>query len=473
MKKFVFKKYFIFLFCLLILSGFIQNGYTQIRAGGAFLKILPGARQQGFAYNTTAFIDEPLSYFSNPAALGFSREWYWSLGYTKWFAGIYNVSFNTAKKVSTIWSKRNYFALGINYLGVPEFNNTSNESASASAGDLLVNVGIGSPMSFLSENLSIGVNFKYLQSKLFTYTANSSMLDIGLLLKSPRIRLINTSTGLFRYGILTVGASLNNIGQPLKFIKEKTPLPRSFRTGVAIYAGSHHGLQVQISTDYRAIKDEAKTFGFGMEISWRRWLSFRGGYNLNDNYLSKYSLGVSLGLDDIQSPFNTLIIGKNKTLDIDLVTLENNEFFQDIYRGTMGYKPNGPERFKLIKPNNLEYSTSDTIRLIWEKSKDPDLYDNIYFGYIVVQDSISLAEFITKSESREISFLLGVTPHIAFNPNLSEENIKKYQKYLTIMLNPLPAGHYYWAVWAYDKDDHVRFAENKGIKIYHFRVIER
>ena len=50
----------------------------QVRSGGAFLKVLPGARHQGMAGSLTGVIDELNALYANPGATGFLRPWQWS-----------------------------------------------------------------------------------------------------------------------------------------------------------------------------------------------------------------------------------------------------------------------------------------------------------------------------------------------------------------------------------------------------------
>lgn len=460
----------LFVVILFIFMGHFQGASGQVRSGASFLKILPGARLQGMGYNTTALIDETYAYYANPAATGFFRERQWTLTYTKWIADIYNISLNYARPVRTPWSDRTHVALGINYQGAREFDSSRGATPPASANDLLVAASLGSPLTAISKNLSLGANFKYLKSDLYNYSASSFIFDFGALIRSNRFHL--RKSGLFQQGILSAGISITNMGSPLQFIRESTPLPQTIRSGVAFYAGSHTGLQFQISADYRSIKDEIGTMGLGTELSWRRRIAFRGGYNFNSNYLSKFSMGISIRLDDVQSSFNTLLAGRNNALGFDMVALESNDFFNDAYRVTITHIPIGPEKFYFATKPDEKYTTEDTVKLAWQMSKDPDLFDDAKFGYIVVQDSFKLADFIQKTEDKQIDFFKTPDETIAFNSHQIKAQRNNEKQLFCLNLQPLPAGDYYWATWAYDEDLHVRFAVNDKHKIRHFKVIE-
>src|SRR5262245_17642497 len=58
--------------------------FAQIRTGASFLRMMPGARQQGIAASTTGVIDEFYTIYANPGATGLLREWQWSASYSKW-----------------------------------------------------------------------------------------------------------------------------------------------------------------------------------------------------------------------------------------------------------------------------------------------------------------------------------------------------------------------------------------------------
>ncbi len=470
-REIILKQLRLFIVILFILMSHSHSADGQIRSGAAFLKILPGARLQGLAYNTTALIDETYAYYANPAATGFFRERQWTLTYTKWIADIYNISLNYARPVPTPWSNRTHIALGINYQGAREFDSSQGATPVASAGDLLIAASLGSPLTAISNNISLGANFKYLKSDLYNYSASSFIFDFGTLIRTNRFHL--RKSGLFQQGILSAGISITNMGRPLQFIRESTPLPRTIRSGVAFYAGSHTGLQFQISADYRRIKDETGTMGLGAELSWRRRVAFRGGYNFNNSYLSKFSMGISIRLDDVQSSFNNFIAGRNNALGFDMVALESNDFFNDAYRVTITHIPIGPEKFYFATKPDEKYTTEDTVKLAWQVSKDPDLFDDAKFGYIVVKDSLKIADFIQKTEDQQIDFFKTPDETIAFNTHQIKTQKDNEEQLFRLNLKPLAAGDYYWAAWAYDEDLHVRFAVNDEHKIRHFKVIER
>ncbi len=463
----IFKKIGIFIL-IFLLPGISQNVQGQgIRSGASFLKILPGARQQGLSGSSTALLDEIYAFYANPAATGFFREHQWSVTYTKWITDIYNISFNYGRPIQTPWSKRTGIVLGINYQGIKEFDSSQGATPPASASDMLITASIGNPVPVISKNLSIGTNIKYLKSDLDKFSGSAIIFDIGSLYRSNRFRLSKGEGGLFKYGIFSAGLAVTQLGSSLQFVSTDTPLPRTFRAGAAFYAGTHSGFQIQIAADYRDIKDEISTFGFGAELSWRQRISFRGGYNFNDRMLSKYSFGLSIRFDDIRSAF---LKSRNNALNFDFVALENNDFFANAYRASITHIPIGTEKYSFLTNQDEVYSTKEPIPLSWEDTKDPDLYDDANFGYLVTKNRLGLEGFIEKTENWEIDFEEGLENSTAFAINqITLKNDGESQ--LNLTLQPLEAGDYFWAAWVYDTDRHVRFAADNHQKIRHFRVV--
>ena len=98
--------------------------YSQdIRAGAAYLKILPGTRQQNLAGSLTGSLDGIFSVYANPGAAGFLRHWQFSASYTKWIADISNTSlfYGQQFSFSTPLTEKLYVGLGLHRQGFGRF----------------------------------------------------------------------------------------------------------------------------------------------------------------------------------------------------------------------------------------------------------------------------------------------------------------------------------------------------------------
>ncbi|MCI0512493.1 PorV/PorQ family protein, partial [candidate division KSB1 bacterium] len=429
----------------------------QIRAGVGYLKMLPGAREVGAAGTVAAALDYTYAFYTNPGAAGFIREWQWSATYTNWISDIYHTSFLYGRKLATPWSRYTKLLLGVNYLGIPEFTNSNQIGQVVSGNSLLVTGSLGQPLGFLTNNLALGANVKYFSNKLAQFNTDALIWDVGLLYRTPRFNFQALSLGLFDWLIFSSGVAITNLGQPLQFIAEETPLPRTLRGGVAINMGRHRGLQYSLGLDYREVRDETGYFVLGSEISWRQVLAFRLGYSWEDNLLGHFTFGGSIRLDEqlLTHP----IFGRNNALRIDLATNENNPVTDSPYHGTMTHQPQGPEKFRLLSPAHHELVTADSVVLKWELTRDPDLYDAVNYRLVVDRDSARLAQALETATTNGISALAGL-------PLLVNQPISQ----AWYSLNQLRHGVYFWAVLAYDLDEHVRFAEMQHRPIAKFLV---
>ncbi len=437
----------------------VTSVHAQVRAGAAFLKMLPGARVQSMAASHTAEIDDPHAIYANPGATGYLREWQWTAGYSKWIADIYNASFVYGRKIAMPWSRQSKFALGLLYQGMPEFDSSDHTVASVQASDVLVTLSMGQPIDFDGVRLSLGTNAKYFQSTLADYSADAFAFDFGVSIRSNRFSLLNS---LLPNGVVSLGAAITHIGPDLSFENTATPLPRTWRVGGAFYAGRHGGFELRVIADYHSVLDEEPVMGLGAEISLGRILSVNGGYNLGADLMDKISFGASIRLDDITTPSTMLIPGRNNALRADIATLDEGEFFARTYRGTVSHYPIGPESFRFLSPAMNDTIYSNSVILEWEKSQDPDLFDEVKYRLLFDRDSTKLAAILDQYNRNTDSFYRSFTETdllVNIETGLSAFAAEK-----------LAGGHYFWSVAAIDSDQHIRFASLKGRKIAHFYI---
>ena len=438
---------------------FAANISAQIRSGASFLTMLPGARPQALSGTVTAGLDELHAIYANPGAAGFLRDWQWSATYTRWIADVYNASMILNTRIRTPWSSHTRLALGVLYQGIPDFDSSDKAAPMASANDVLVSASMGQPLTLLSKQISFGANVKYLRSTLAQYQASSLIFDAGIFYRTPKFRLL--PDGLFKYGILSAGLSIINMGDGMTFISTKTPLPRTLRAGFAFYTGTHNGLQVQLSLDYFKIRDEDDHFGLGTEVSWNRLFAINAGYDFNRDLLNRATVGLSLSLDDLRMPTGAMFPGRNKAMRLDLATLDEEEFFSRTYRGGLSNYNIGPEAFRFLSPEMDAKLDSNRPTLQWEESRDPDLYDAVRYHLLLDADSTKLAEIVNEIKAGAMAVA-----------DIAQYNLMTSQQTQTnAFATPfLSGGDYYWAVICLDTDDHIRMAKTGDREIAHFSI---
>ncbi|NOY61242.1 MAG: PorV/PorQ family protein [Calditrichaeota bacterium] len=338
---------------LLVVFFYCSSGFSQVTPGASFLRTLPGARLQAMSGSVTAGLDVTHAFYANPGAAGFLREWQWGASYTKWIADVYNASFIFGKRVRTPWSQHARVALGVYYQGMGEFDSSDGVTPMATANDILISATLGQPLSFVSRWLSFGTNLKYFKSTLDQFNADAFIFDAGLFYRTPRFALPTAALGLFESGIFSAGISIVNVGSDLKYINSASPLPRALRGGIAFNAGTHNGLQTQLSLDYVQVRDEQGGLSFGAEVSWNRFFAIDAGYRQDQGLLDQMTLGLSLSLDDIRMPGGKLLPGRNKAVRLDLATLDDQEFFSRTYRGGLTHFSIGPEHLSILRKASM------------------------------------------------------------------------------------------------------------------------
>lgn len=458
MKKAVICCQYLSLVFIICLSAQSSNG--QIRSGGAFLKILPGARTHAMASTLTSDIDELYAIYANPGATGFLREWQWSASYNKWIADVYNASLIYGRRIRTHWSQNTHVALGMVYHGVPEFDSSDRATPNASADEFIASLSLGQPLTIISDHFSFGANFKYMKSNLDQYSASSLLFDAGLLARTPRF---NLDKSIFDYGILTAGVAITQVGKDLIYENIGTPLPQAWRIGASFFAGKHLGLQLQLQADYHNIKDDGGLVGVGAEISWKKRFSLCGGYNSKSDLMSQFSFGVSVRLDDITTSDRTILPGRNNAIQFDLATLDEGEFFSRTYHGSVKHFPISPENFRFSEPAIGDTIADEQVVLKWEQSSDPDLYDDIRYRLLMDRDStiiIRLISFYDGNEIEKFDTTMSAT-HFFANEELASDSF---------LVKNLSSGRYYWTVIASDIDGHFRFAHFKNNRIANFYI---
>jgi outer membrane protein OmpA-like peptidoglycan-associated protein len=436
--------------------------HAQIRHGASFLRLMPGPRQQGLASSSTGVLDEHYTVYANPGAAGFLREWQWSASYSRWIADVYSASVFYGQRLRLPWSRHTRVGFGVAYQGVPEFDSSQRTAAQASASDALFALSLGQPFQISRQQFALGASAKYLMSKLAQYDADTWIADIGVLYRTKRFSLLQ-SGGVFEHGIISAGVALTQLGPALEFIANKTPLPRTWRTGVAFNAGSHDGLQVQLALDYHRTQKEPGEFSFGGEISWHQIVALRGGYDFENRLISPIAFGVSFRFADHKMPLHGALPGRNNALRFDLAAAEDNLLFSRPYRGGITHHGIGPESFGWGGPAHGAIIESDSVMLTWESTRDPDLYDDAQYVLLVDQDSLALAQAVALAE-REGAEFFDQQQQSAFrvNQKLTATNF---------LLAPLRRGKYFWSVLAYDSDRHVRVIGSGKRRLNMFQIV--
>lgn len=140
-----------------------------------------------------------------------------------------------------------------------------------------------------TEDLSFGLNAKYLKSQIETFEASSYAVDVGLLYD------MNSN---FRWG-----ASVENIGEDLQFVQQEDPLPLTLNSGVSSRWKVSNVIGYQVNLDLRKPRDDEWGMRVGNELSLYRRFAFRIGYNSSSDLSQGFTYGAGFRVSGIQMDY--------------------------------------------------------------------------------------------------------------------------------------------------------------------------
>ncbi|AFH49013.1 Hypothetical protein IALB_1303 [Ignavibacterium album JCM 16511] len=195
------------------------------------------------------------------------------------------------------------------------------------AGALVVGINYS---RFLTENFSIGFNFKYINESIWHMSANGFAIDIGTMYKIPILNEFRIAASISNFGTKmqlsgrdvtktyasgSTGRDILNVNLEL----DKFDLPLLFRFGVSADLLKNENSRVTVGIDAVHPNDHSEYINSGLEYSWNETVFIRGGYN------SLFETDSEKGL--------TLGFGLNYRL-IDAIKIKLDYAFQDFGRLT-------------------------------------------------------------------------------------------------------------------------------------------
>ncbi|MCK4594447.1 PorV/PorQ family protein, partial [bacterium] len=203
-------------FLILGLIGSLATAAIGGNAGATFL-LLPGdIRAVGMGVTGAGEGGSLSGLFFNPAGLGFRSEAAMNAAFTSWIADTslgYLAGCLPIKEVGVI-------SLGTTYMRVGDFERRTEDSdepiGTFDAMGLAAEVGYGIE---LFDGFSAGLTAGVVHQRMDTFSATGVSFDAGVQYRLP-------------FDWLTIGVAGRNLGTPLRFISEKTPLPSNIVGGV-------------------------------------------------------------------------------------------------------------------------------------------------------------------------------------------------------------------------------------------------
>ncbi|GJQ20174.1 MAG: hypothetical protein HBSIN02_05290 [Bacteroidia bacterium] len=314
---------------LLLIVFAAGESWAQTRKAGlngaAFLKVGVGARQVGFGSATTATIGDAANIFWNPAGIGLTDEQLQvSFTYNSWIADITQnaaaVTYNLGD-IGTVGLGVMTFGLsGIPadrdvYPGNPALQALQIDQQTSSSYDYMDLLFQASFSRYVTEQLSLGVTFKFISEKIDDQTATAIAFDFG---------------SVYSIGVMNwkVGARINNLGGDLKFYDYGAPIPLTFSIGTSISPYSDENNMLTVAVDAVKPQDGVQYFFTGAEFTFMNMISVRGGYKLNysgvDDGGTSFREAIKTTVEGISlgAGFNTTVSGYGVRVDYSYTSMD-------------------------------------------------------------------------------------------------------------------------------------------------------
>lgn len=285
-------------------SGFDQVGTTSFQ----FLQVIPNARAAAMGNATSAIIESSDAVFFNPAVLTKTGNFDIGLSYLDWFLDV-NIS-----SVSLSYQLGNAGTLGFHgmFVDYGEITETRVDELQRDPITGIYNPGItgntvsASSMVFgisyarsLTNRFSFGLTAKFAREDLAVKTANGLIFDGGMIFE----------TG---FKSLKLGVMVRNFGAEVKYFDETYPLPQTFSMGVSgflvgpeseAFFFTSNDNQVLLAYDLLQTRDHSQQQHLGMEYSFSKVISLRGGYKFNYDEES-WTAGFGLAYNRFQLDYS-------------------------------------------------------------------------------------------------------------------------------------------------------------------------
>ncbi|MBN1559769.1 PorV/PorQ family protein [candidate division KSB1 bacterium] len=280
------KKIF-FLGVLLVATAVFAAGET----GLAVLKVGVGARATAMGEAFTATANDATGLYWNPASSAWIHRRQVHFSHNSWIQGInHNVA------ALTLPSKIGSFGIGLLLNNIDGFERrmiaSEEPTGTFSAHDFSFSLNYARQ---LRPSLSVGLNLKFINEKIYIEDASGYMIDLGA-------RYLTPVNGLF------IAGALQNLGFTTKMLHEKIRLPQTLRLGAA-YEVPFSWLKdrVLLAADYVGIFNESSHVNVGIEVTPVDALALRTGYQTgfeDQGISSGFGLHVNwLDIDYAYLPF--------------------------------------------------------------------------------------------------------------------------------------------------------------------------
>ncbi len=262
---------------LLGLSGAVHADGPGTTTGD-LLKIPIGARAIGMGEAFTAMADDSSALHWNPAGLSRMQQKEASFMHSSLTEGIHyeHLAFTAPGDSYAVGANFSYLGYG----DIAGYDNSGVATGNIDAYSYVANVGISHSFT---PALSLGVSGGLIRQKLDQDAANTFAVNTGALYELP----FHPLEANYRLGL-----ALQNLGPGLKFVSERSPLPRRYKVGAAIENIKQWPLN--FTTDVTLPNDNDAYVSLGSEYWFKEIIALRLGYAGSNDEGQGVRVGVGL-----------------------------------------------------------------------------------------------------------------------------------------------------------------------------------
>ena len=278
---------------LIIFFGLSFSLFPQTKVGttvGDFLTIPVGPRATGMGGAFTAVANDATTAFWNPAGLSRLPRSEFTASTAEWLVG---------SRINWVglgfkFDDDNAIGISINQLdyGSEEITTVQQQNGTGeywSASDIAINL---SYSRNLTDRFSVGGTVKFISQKIYDVSASGFGVDVGLLFYT-QLEGLRLGMNISNFGteMQLDGKSLlqpidvdpanagNNSNISGALLTEAWSLPLTFTVGLAYDAINNEDWLLTLAGD-ALIPNNQSTYGnVGLELTWNKLISLRGGYN--------------------------------------------------------------------------------------------------------------------------------------------------------------------------------------------------
>lgn len=298
-----------------VLSIIIISGITSIinpqtlktgTTAAQVLKFNVGPRAIGMGGAFTSVSNDILSTYWNPAGTAsiISNEAFFN--HTDLYIDIKHDYAAFASNLSDLGTVGLFVSvLSMDEMEVRTIENPEGTGEFFDAGALVVGVNYS---RYLTENFSIGFNFKYINESIWHMSASGFAIDVGTLYKIPILNEFRIAASVSNFGTKmqlsgrdvtktfasgSTGKDILNVNLEL----DHFDLPLLFRFGVSADLLKDESSRLTVAADAVHPNDHSEYINSGLEYSWNEIVFIRGGYNSLFETDSEKGLTVGFGLN--------------------------------------------------------------------------------------------------------------------------------------------------------------------------------